>query len=192
MDLANGIGIEQAKEILLTFYCSFLKDAESEVRTAAVSRLSEFCKILDTQSIVTRIVPLLKDLESDSFTYVRAGLAENVLSICPLIERGPTNEMILPIFLNLLRDEDSGVRLNLFKRLDDLHQVIGIEDLQQSIIPSLTELSQNKNWRIKHSVVEQFPVLAKQLGEAFFNEKLNPISFAWLKDPIFMIREAAI
>ena len=70
--------------------------------------------------------------------------------------------------------------------------MIGIEDLQQSIIPSLTELSQNKNWRIKHSVVQQFPVLAKQLGEQFFNDKLNPISFAWLKDSIFMIREAAI
>jgi serine/threonine-protein phosphatase 2A regulatory subunit A len=53
------------------------------------------------------------------------------------------------------------VRLNLFKRLEDLNQVIGIENLSQSIIPALTELSQDKNWRIKFSVVEQFPVLAK-------------------------------
>lgn len=107
----------------------------------------------------------MKELEGDSFTYVRSALAENLLSVCPIIERGPTNEHVLPIFLNLLRDDNSEVRLNLFKRLEDLNQVIGIENLQESIIPSLTDLSQDKNWRIKLSVVQQFPVLARQLGE---------------------------
>ncbi len=48
MDLATGIGYEQAKENLLPYYCTFLKDMESEVRTAAVGRLSDFCKILDS------------------------------------------------------------------------------------------------------------------------------------------------
>ena len=62
--------------------------------------------------------------------------------------------------MNLLRDESSEVRLNLFKRLEDLNKVIGIKELEQSIIPSLTELSNDKNWRIKLSVLEQFPVLA--------------------------------
>ena len=52
MDLAKGIGFEQAKEVLLPFYSGFLKDAESEVRTAAVGRLADFCKILDANSIV--------------------------------------------------------------------------------------------------------------------------------------------
>ena len=92
----------------------------------------------------------------------------------------------------MLRDENSEVRLNLFKRLEELNKVIGLEDLQRSIIPSLNDLSQDKNWRIKLSVVEQFPVLAKQLGETFFNERLNPICVSWLKDSIFTIREAAI
>lgn len=81
--------------------------------------------------------------------YVRCALAENILTICPKIQKGPTNEFILPIFLVLLRDDDSKVRLSLFKRLEDLNQVIGISDLQQSIIPSLAELSSDKNWRTK-------------------------------------------
>jgi|TARA_B110000285_G_C15006695_1_gene554227 serine/threonine-protein phosphatase 2A regulatory subunit A len=88
-----------------------------------------------------------------------------LLSICPVIEKGPTNEHILPIFLALLRDESSDVRLNLFKRLEDLNKVIGLENLQQSIVPALKDLSEDKNWRIKLSVVEQYPALAKQLGE---------------------------
>ena len=126
---------------MLPFYAGFLKDAESEVRTAAVGRLADFCKILDAQSIIVKIIPNLKDLETDSFTYVRAALAENILSICLIIERGPTNDLILPIFLNLLRDDNSEVRLNLFKRLEDLNRVIGIENLQESIVPSLRDLS---------------------------------------------------
>ena len=85
---------------------------------------------------------------------MRAALAENLLPLCPIIEKQATNEHILPIFLALLRDESSDVRLNLFKKLEDLNSVLGIENLSQSIIPALTELSQDKNWRIKLSVVE--------------------------------------
>lgn len=52
MDLASGIGNEAAKENLLPYYSAFLKDAESEVRTAAVGRMTDFCRILDAQSII--------------------------------------------------------------------------------------------------------------------------------------------
>ena len=52
-----------------------------------------------------------------------------MLSISPIVEKGPTNELILPIFLALLRDESSDVRLNLFKRLEELNKVIGLENL---------------------------------------------------------------
>jgi len=47
MELTNGIGQDQAKEHLMPYYCNFLSDSESEVRTAAVNRLSDFCKVLD-------------------------------------------------------------------------------------------------------------------------------------------------
>ena len=47
MDLSQGLGLEQAREHLLPSFCSFLQDSESEVRTAAVGRLSDFCRLLD-------------------------------------------------------------------------------------------------------------------------------------------------
>ena len=61
---------------------------------------------------------------------MRQALAENILSICSILEKSHTNELILPIFLALLRDEQADVRLNLFKRLNDLNRVIGLETLQ--------------------------------------------------------------
>jgi serine/threonine-protein phosphatase 2A regulatory subunit A len=86
-----------------------------------VSRLSDFCKILDGKTIVEKIIPCLKKLQTDTFQYVRSSLAENLLAICPIIDKAATNEHILPLFLALLRDESSDVRLNLFKRLEDLN-----------------------------------------------------------------------
>lgn len=84
------------------------------------------------------------------------------------------------------------MRLNLFKRLEDLNRVIGLENLQQSIVPALKDLSEDKNWRIKLSVVEQYPALAQQLGESFFTDKLLPICLKWLYDTVYSIRMAAI
>lgn len=52
MDLSQGLGLEQAREHLLPSFCSFLQDSESEVRTAAVGRLSDFCRLLDAQNII--------------------------------------------------------------------------------------------------------------------------------------------
>jgi serine/threonine-protein phosphatase 2A regulatory subunit A len=80
---------------------------------------------------------------------VRSSLSENILSLCPIIGEPASVQYILPIFLMLLRDESSEVRLNLFKRLDDLNQVIGIEKLETSLIPSLEELAKERNWRLK-------------------------------------------
>jgi serine/threonine-protein phosphatase 2A regulatory subunit A len=52
MELAKGLGQGSAKEFLITYYTSFLKDAESEVRTAALGKLSDFCKLLDADTIL--------------------------------------------------------------------------------------------------------------------------------------------
>ena len=130
MDITNVIGIENAREHLTTYYCQFLEHTESEVRTAAVRRLSDFGMILDAQFLISTIIPSLQKLKTDQFTYVRQALAENLVSISPIIEKSATNEHILPIFLELLRDESSDVRLNLFKRLEELNKVIGLENLQ--------------------------------------------------------------
>ena len=48
IDISNGLGLEQSREHLVQYYCTFLKDSESEVRTASISKLAEFSKILDS------------------------------------------------------------------------------------------------------------------------------------------------
>jgi serine/threonine-protein phosphatase 2A regulatory subunit A len=128
-EICRGLTEQNIKEIMLPHYVSFLKDAESEVRTAAVRRMSEFSQIIGNQEVIQMIIPTLKELQNDQFVYVRQALAENILAICPKIQKAATQEHILPIFLQLLRDDNSTVRLNLFNHLEDLNKIIGIQDL---------------------------------------------------------------
>lgn len=62
MELTNYIGVEVAREHLSSYYIQFLEDTESEVRTAAIRRLSDFGKILDAQTLIKSVIPLLKKL----------------------------------------------------------------------------------------------------------------------------------
>jgi serine/threonine-protein phosphatase 2A regulatory subunit A len=65
MEITNGIGIENSQEHLTSYYCQFLEDPESEVRTAAVRRLSDFGKLLDPKVLITNVIPALKKLQND-------------------------------------------------------------------------------------------------------------------------------
>lgn len=62
MDL-TVIGPDQARVHLMPAFVSFLKDTESEVRTAANSRLAEFCKFInDSELVIKQVLPCLKEL----------------------------------------------------------------------------------------------------------------------------------
>ena len=52
MELSEGIGFDNAREHLTTYYCQFLEDTESEVRTAAARRLSTFGAILEPKVLI--------------------------------------------------------------------------------------------------------------------------------------------
>ena len=65
MELSDGIGIENSKEHLTTYFCQFLEDTESEVRTAACRRLNDFGKILDAKVLIANVIPSLNKLQTD-------------------------------------------------------------------------------------------------------------------------------
>ena len=67
IELANAMGKDSVKDHFLPFFCSFLEDKESEVRTAACGRIADFCSILDPTTIISKIVPTLKTLQTDTF-----------------------------------------------------------------------------------------------------------------------------
>lgn len=91
-----------------------------------------------------------------------------MLTVSPLIGKKSTMEIIIPVFTNLLKDQESEVRVNLFKKLGDLTKVMGVESILNSIIPAFQELMNEKNWRTRKSALEYLPVLAKQIVFFFY------------------------
>lgn len=69
--------------------------------------------------------------------------------------------------------------------------VIGIQLLSQSLLPAIVELAEDKQWRVRMAIIENIPLLADQLGVAFFDEKLGNLCMSWLGDVVYSIREAA-
>jgi serine/threonine-protein phosphatase 2A regulatory subunit A len=62
---------------LLPIFVEFLQDQEGEVKVAATNKAAEFCKLLDSQTIITNILPHLTTLSKDPIVYVRRTLLLN-------------------------------------------------------------------------------------------------------------------
>jgi len=192
VELGQHLGKELNKKYLLPYFIKFLGDAEAEIKTNAATKLADYAILLDVDDIVGKVIPVIKPLASDPIQHVRAALASSILQLCPLIGKKYTNENILSIFLLLLRDEFSDVRLALFKNLDEITKVIDIDSLSQSLLPALTDLAVDKNWRIRAASIEFMSFFARKMGESFLNDKFSKILLEWLHDKVFGVREAAV
>jgi serine/threonine-protein phosphatase 2A regulatory subunit A len=77
--------------------------------------------LLDKEVILARIVPCVRELSQDSSQHVRAALANQVSGLAPLLGKDATIEHLLPLFLQLLKDEFPEVRLNIISKLETVN-----------------------------------------------------------------------
>lgn len=80
-----------------------------------------FSKLIERDIILARIVPCVRDLSHDTSQHVRAALANQISGLAPLLGREATVEHLLPLFLHLLKDEFSEVRLNVISKLETVN-----------------------------------------------------------------------
>lgn len=67
-------------------------------------------------------------------------------------------------------------------------QVIGIELLSQSLLPAIVHLAEDRQWRVRLAIIEYIPLLAAQLGQDYFEERLSDMCMSWLADNVYSIR----
>lgn len=51
---------------LVEIFIRFIQDSENEVMIATIGKLASFCKYMDADSIVKRVIPHLKKISNDS------------------------------------------------------------------------------------------------------------------------------
>ncbi|KRX81677.1 Serine/threonine-protein phosphatase 2A 65 kDa regulatory subunit A alpha isoform [Trichinella sp. T6] len=185
-DIQKAVGPEAMCTELSNAFIALLKDVEAEVRSAAASRVIEFCKNLPEASrenlIFNQVLPCVKDLVNDVNQHVKTSLASVIMGMAPLLGREKTVEHLLPMYLMLLKDETA-----------EINEVIGVNQLANSLLPAIVDLAEDVKWRVRLAIIEYMPLLARQLAQQFFDEKLLEYCINWLSDhgEIYAIREAA-
>ena len=190
IELSNKIKNNvEIKAIILKAFIKLLQDSEGEVRSMACKQLDVVSENLAKEDSFDKVLESLQTLKSDGFSYVRSSLASIILSMAPKIGANKTNQFIFPIFLDLVKDEDHDIRMTIIKNLDKLNEVVNIDSFVQGIIPSLVEISDNNNWRVRAQAGEIIPVFARIVNRKLFIESILTICIKWLTDPVYAIRE---
>jgi serine/threonine-protein phosphatase 2A regulatory subunit A len=83
--------------------------------------IAGFSKQVDRDTILTKILPCVRDLSADSSQHVRAALGTHIRGLAPLLGKDATIEHLLPLFLHLLKDEFPDVRLNIISKLEQVN-----------------------------------------------------------------------
>ena len=136
-------------------------------------------------------MPAIEELVNDGSQHVRAAFGNQISGLAPILGKQETQEHLLPMFLQMLKDDFPDVRLNIISKLEQVNNVIGIELLSQSLLPAIVQLAEDKQWRVRLAIIQYVPLLASQLGVKFFDEKLSSLCMSWLGDTVFSIREAS-
>merc|ERR1712039_639775 len=82
-----------------------------------------------------------------------------------------------------------GVRLNIVSHAGLLCEVLS--DMAD-ILQQIQNLIMDNHWRIRQSVVEQVPKLARLFGVDMFQSKLEALFLSSLRDSVHSVRQAAI
>lgn len=77
-----------------------------------------FSKLVDRDAILAKILPCVQALSTDSSQHVRAALGNHISGLAPLLGKEATIDHLLPLFLQLLKDDFPDVRLNIISKLE--------------------------------------------------------------------------
>ena len=177
---------------IAAMFDALLQDAEAEVRGAAAASIAPLCRGLSKDLVLSKLINSIQRLTTDLSESVRSATALGLGSLVVVLGKDETIEFILPMLLALLRDEVAEVRLNVISRLDLIHQVLGVEVLSQSLLPAIAHLAVDGKWRVRLMILEHIPLLLDQMTAAFFADRLSDMCLAWLFDPVFAVRCAAV
>jgi serine/threonine-protein phosphatase 2A regulatory subunit A len=63
-------------------------------------------------------MPSIEELVTDSSQHVRAALGTQISGLAPILGKDETIAHLLPMFLNMLKDDFPDVRLNIISKLE--------------------------------------------------------------------------
>ena len=182
-----------AKKQLIDAYVKLFKDDEKEVSIAAIDSLRDSVKFIEPEDIVSKIIPVLKDIVAIPIQEIKIALAGSILHLVPVISKNYSNEHIKDMLIQLLKDENSQVKVELFRHQEPLSHVISSNSLVAILTPVMKELINDRDWRIREKGLKAYDIYLSKLGEVYCSsEAVVDILKNILSDRVFIVRRRAI
>lgn len=83
--------------------------------------LQGFCALLERETLLHEVMPSIEELVSDQSQHVRAALGTQISGLAPILGKDETISHLLPMFLQMLKDEFPDVRLNIISKLESVN-----------------------------------------------------------------------
>jgi serine/threonine-protein phosphatase 2A regulatory subunit A len=74
--------------------------------------------LIDRETLLNEIMTSVEDLVSDPSQHVRAALGTQISGLAPILGKEETISHLLPMFLQMLKDEFPDVRLHIISKLE--------------------------------------------------------------------------
>ena len=109
---SDSFGKEITDNNLIQTFTLLLNDNEAEVKHAAINNISNCLVNLSTEKICNLMLPTLQNTYADGTAQFKAGAASALSEMSTIIGKEFTAQKVLPILQELLKDDNSEVKLN--------------------------------------------------------------------------------
>lgn len=100
-----------------------MEDNEGEVRKAICLNMDNFFTNLGKDDQNEKILKQFKRVEKDNQQFVKLSFASTFLKVSGIVGKAKTNEHILPVFINFIKEDNPELKIAALNTVDKLHEV---------------------------------------------------------------------
>lgn len=99
---------------------------------------------------------------------------------------------MLPILTELLKDDNSEVRLNVVQNLIKIADIVSVDLISPSFITILQNLTKDSQWRVRMGAIELVGDLSLKFGREVYIKSLESVFMQYLTNPAAAVREMGV
>ncbi|ELW64244.1 Serine/threonine-protein phosphatase 2A 65 kDa regulatory subunit A beta isoform [Tupaia chinensis] len=142
---------------------SLCSDDTPMVRRAAASKLGEFAKVLELDSVKNEIVPLFTNLASDEQDSVRLLAVEACVSIAQLLSQDDLEVLVMPTLRQAAEDKSWRVRYMVADKFSELQKAVGSKITLNDLIPAFQNLLKDCEAEVRAAAAHKVKELCENL-----------------------------
>mmetsp|Transcript_29902 Transcript_29902/g.27373 ORF Transcript_29902/g.27373 Transcript_29902/m.27373 type:complete len:133 (+) Transcript_29902:1047-1445(+) len=128
----------------------------------------------------------------DPALHVRISLAKGIQKLAQYLPQDLVIKKLFPLISTLLRDEFLEVKSEAFDCLKAFCSILDHEHVEKSVVPMITNVSNEKQWRCRLAMIEKLPQICERLGYEIFSKDIGTFAFNCINDHFYLIREQTI